>query len=372
MKVFSNVLLLVSISACGALHTARGVCVPGESQECVCTNGNLGTQLCASDGLSWEVCVCDVVEGDADVDGDNDADEDVGVDGDIESDTYIVDDADPDDDWDGVCIAGCDGGACDRGEWATICAGSFTMGSPNDETGRFERETQHEVTLTHDFLILSTEVTVSDFFELMGYSPAVFSECGNCPCEMLSWHTSAVYCNALSEREDRPLCYECTVNMGRTSCTPSDAFTTPYDCPGYRLPTEAEWEYAARAGDQRGTYNGEPDVERCESSETMEPIAWFCGNSRETSHTIGSLEPNAWGLYDTLGNVYEWCGDWHDDYPTGPVTNPFGPATGSTRVNRGGSWIHEARYSRAAFRGRDSPGLIGLDLGLRPAITLHR
>jgi formylglycine-generating enzyme required for sulfatase activity len=134
----------------------------------------------------------------------------------------------------------------------------------------------------------------------------------------------------------------------------------------YRLPTEAEWEYAARArtttpfafgnclSTNDANYDGKHPLTGCSK-----------GQYRKTTISVGSLRKNVWGLYDMHGNVYEWCQDWYGKYPTGSVTNPTGPATGSLRVIRGGSWNDEARYCRSAFRLRRSPGYASLDLGFR-------
>ena len=121
----------------------------------------------------------------------------------------------------------------------------------------------------------------------------------------------------------------------------------------YRLPTEAEWEYAARAGTSGDRYGN------------LDAIAWYGDNSGSRTHPVGRKAPNAWGLHDMLGNVWEWTQDWYGDYPGGSVTDPQGPASGSERVFRGGSWGGFARYCRASFRGYDSPGFRAGYLGFR-------
>ncbi|MBM3903474.1 MAG: formylglycine-generating enzyme family protein [Verrucomicrobia bacterium] len=127
----------------------------------------------------------------------------------------------------------------------------------------------------------------------------------------------------------------------------------------YRLPTEAEWEYAARAGTTGARY-GELDT-----------IAWWYGNAGNQTHPVKQKAPNAWGLYDMLGNVWEWCSDWSGEYPTGSVTDPTGPNSGSVRVIRGGSWSDGARDARSADRDGRVPGARGL-LGFRPALSSVR
>ena len=260
------------------------------------------------------------------------------------------------------------------GEFVTIQPGSFQMGSPESEAGRSSAEVQHMVTLTGSFAMLSTEVTQGEFESLMGYNPSSFTECGaDCPVEAVSWYEAAAYCNALSGDEGFASCYTCTGTGVDVSCEPAAGYATPYDCPGYRLPTEAEWEYAARAGTITATYNGALDDAHlvCEQpNDVLDSIAWFCGNSGDTPHPMATRTPNSWGLYDMLGNVWEWCHDWYADYPTDSVTDPWGGATGSGRVLRGGSWSARAGSARAASRGWHDPGGRGV-FGFRPVRSLE-
>ena len=129
---------------------------------------------------------------------------------------------------------------------------------------------------------------------------------------------------------------------------------------GFRLPTEAEWEYACRAG-TKGPYAG-----------NLDDLAWYGENSGKTTHPVGQKKPNAWGLYDMHGNVWEWCSDWYGDYPAGAVTDPTGPGTGSLRVIRGGSWHDDAGHCRSAHRDGFSPGYPDDRLGLRLAFSPDR
>ncbi len=126
----------------------------------------------------------------------------------------------------------------------------------------------------------------------------------------------------------------------------------------FRLPTEAEWEYACRAGTTSATYGN------------LDDVAWYENNSGKETHPVGQKQPNAWGLYDMLGNVWEWCQDWYGGYPDGDVIDPVGPSSGSRRVIRGGSWYHFARDVRAARRILDAPGYRNNDLGFRLARSL--
>ncbi len=260
------------------------------------------------------------------------------------------------------------------GEFVPIKAGSFEMGSPEDNSGRYSNEVSHPVTLTRSFAMMSTEVTQGQFESLMGYNPTGFPACGtDCPVEVVNWHEAAAYCNALSANEGLDVCYSCTGTSADVICEPSLTYATAYHCPGYRLPTDAEWEYAARAGTDTATYNGDLhfDYLLCEQpNDVVDSIAWFCGNSGDTTHPVGTRVPNAWGLYDMLGNVLEWCHDGYEAYLIDPATDPSGIAEDDSRVFRGSSWFHWARIARAAFRVGADPSIRGFDLGFRLVRTL--
>ncbi|MBN1947926.1 MAG: SUMF1/EgtB/PvdO family nonheme iron enzyme [Bradymonadales bacterium] len=256
--------------------------------------------------------------------------------------------------------------AADR--FVRIRAGTFLMGSPVDEVDRQEDELQHEVTISRDYFLQATEVTQGQWRALMGNNPSRHSGCGdNCPVEQVTWYEALAYCNALSRAEGLEECYTlegCWNPVGENMMCGTASFAG-LDCLGYRLPTEAEWEYAARAGTTTSWYCGA-------DWNCLSTVAWWMGNSGNRTHPVGVLTPNAWGLYDMLGNVWEWTWDWYTDYPEGPVTDPLGPDSVTVRVIRGGSYDCSIPVVRAAER--DIRIIInrGRHLGFRPARTAGR
>jgi len=240
--------------------------------------------------------------------------------------------------------------------------GKFEMGSPTSEEGRYDAETQHTVTLTRSFYLKATEVTQGEWRALMGNNPSSFSSCGDdCPVEQVSWYDALAYSNALSRLEGSKECYDlsgCSGTPGKKGYSCPDDLSFKLSCEGYRLPTEAEWEYAARAG--TGTRFSSGDAES-----DLGKAGWYEGNSGSKTHAVGQKAANAWGLYDMHGNVWEWTWDWYGDYPS-KATDPVGGKTGSGRVLRGGGWGSGARGCRAAIRGYYSPSYRGGLLGFRP------
>ena len=197
-------------------------------------------------------------------------------------------------------------------EFMWIPPGGFLMGSPEDEEGHRVDELRHEVRISEGFWMEKYEVTQGEWESVMGANPSRFSDCGpKCPVEHVSWFDMDEFIQRLNGRES---------GKGYR----------------YRPPTEAEWEYAARAGTTGARY-GE-----------LHSIAWYRDNSGSETHPVGRKRANAWGLHDMLGNVWEWTGDWYDRYPSGSVTDPQGPSTGSYRVIRGGSWAFLAGFVRSA------------------------
>jgi formylglycine-generating enzyme required for sulfatase activity len=204
-----------------------------------------------------------------------------------------------------------------------IPAGTFLMGSEIAEGGDEDERPQHQVTLSQPFYLQTTSVTQGQWKRLMGENPSSFHECGeDCPVENVSWDDAQ----------------ECIKKLNRMEKTDQ-----------YRLPTEAQWEYACRAGSTQSYCFDEGEAE-------LGQYAWYADNSQKSTHPVGRLKPNAWGLHDMHGNVYEWCQDWFGEYPPGPVTDPKGPWDGKYRVLRGGSWDGEAGDVRSAYRYRLTPG----------------
>jgi formylglycine-generating enzyme required for sulfatase activity len=220
-----------------------------------------------------------------------------------------------------------------------IPPGTFVMGSPGVEEGRLDSEVQHTVVFTLGFWISDHETTQAEYLAVMGINPSSFKGTDR-PVEQVTWDDAVLYCQKLTQRERL---------AGRIT-----------EQQAYRLPTESEWEYAARAG-TTGARHGELDA-----------IAWWRGNSFDPTRPVKQKQANAWGLYDMIGNVWEWCGDWYGDYPTGSVTNPTGPGSGSKRVIRGGSWSSYTRSARSGERYGQFPGFRDSDMGFRPVLGAVR
>jgi formylglycine-generating enzyme required for sulfatase activity len=217
--------------------------------------------------------------------------------------------------------------------------GTFTMGSDVTEPDRDKAEgPQTKVTLTKGFWLGKTEVTQGQYRALMGTNPSTFTTVGDdAPVERVSWDDAMAFAEKLTAREK---------SAGRLP----EGYT-------YSLPTEAQWEYACRAG-TTGSYAGEPGG-----------MAWDKGNSGETTHPVAKKRPNAWGFYDMAGNILEWCYDWYGPYPGGSVTDPSGPERGHYRIARGGSWRMETKVGRSAARAGGSQGRLDYTLGFRLALT---
>lgn len=258
-------------------------------------------------------------------------------------------------------------------EMVWIPAGTFRMGSPTTEPNRstdenFRTANDGDVTLTQSFYMGKYQVTQEQYFAVTGTNPSSFSSNpaseeiqGNRPVERVTWFDAIEFCNKLSELEGLTPVYTIT---GRTpeSGYPITAATVNanWDNNGYRLPTEAQWEYACRAGTQTRWHSGEDES-------LLGNYAWFSGNSGNRTHQVGLKLPNAWGLYDMHGNVREWCWDWFvASYSNaGGNVDPTGASSGSDRVFRGGGWYGSGRVLRSACRFRFSPDGRSDDLGFR-------
>lgn len=216
-----------------------------------------------------------------------------------------------------------------------IKGGTFQMGCTNDQASACEDDEKpaHSITVS-DFYMSKYEVTQKQWREVMGSTPSYFMGCNECPVENVSWNDIQEFLMRLN---------------GKTGNR-------------YRLPTEAEWEFAARGGllSQGYKYAG---------SDNLEEVGWHDNNAGNKTHPVGQKKPNELGLYDMSGNVWEWCQDWYGGYSSAPATNPKGPAAGSYRVVHGGSWYSFAQYCRVALRNYDSPGNRFNDLGFRLART---
>ncbi len=218
-----------------------------------------------------------------------------------------------------------------------IPAGSFTMGSPVGEVGRKDNETPHEVTISKSYYLGVYEVTQEQYEKVIGSNPSKFKGAKN-PVENLSWEDAVSFCKKLSEIPKEKA-------AGRS----------------YRLPTEAEWEYACRAGSTTAYCFGD-------SAESLEEHAWF-GERGGTTHPVGEKKANRWGLYDMHGNVWEWCQDVYETSLSGAATDPQGPNEGAYRVFRGGGWVNGAANCRAAYRCPGGPAGLSSVNGFRVALS---
>ncbi|MBS1120207.1 MAG: hypothetical protein H6Q90_2435 [Deltaproteobacteria bacterium] len=247
------------------------------------------------------------------------------------------------------------------------------MGSPTSEPCRNADETQHQVTLTRGFEIQSTEVTQAFFLDIMGYNPSGFSGCGaTCPVEVVNWHEGAAYCNQLSIQNGLTSCYACTGSGPSVSCseTVATAGSAIYACAGYRLPTEAEWEYAYRAATSTSYYSGPNNGGTCGIQPNGDLIGWY-NNTANSPRAVQELQPNAWGLFDMAGNVWEWCHDPpQGDLGASAVVDPVGVGGATNRILRGGSWFEDAISMRAANRISMTSTLRGGADGFRCVRTL--
>ncbi len=249
------------------------------------------------------------------------------------------DDALGDIDGDGVCGGVVPG---DLGTLRLISAGTFTMGCivgrDDVEGGCNSDELPHDVTLSRSFWMMEAEVTQEQYAALMGSNPSHFQG-SDLPVENVSWYDAVAFADAVS------------IANGLTPCGTGN----PYACDGWRLPTEAEWEYAARGGE------GFPFA----GANNVDEVAWYSGNAGNTTHSVCSKLRNGFGLCDMSGNVREFNADWYGSYVAAASLNPSGPANGASRLSRGGTWASVAEYERIAYRGKIAPDSKNFTTGFR-------
>lgn len=235
--------------------------------------------------------------------------------------------------------------------------GTFQMGSPSGEKVSQVDERQHAVTISEDYYLGAFELTQAQYLKVMGNNPSIFQgdkvaerdpqtnqvvknvDSSNHPVEQVYWRDAVEFCKRLSALPEEKA-------AGRV----------------YRLPTEAEWEYACRAGSQTTYSFGDNESQ-------LGDCAWYNQNACRQTHPVGEKKPNAWGLYDMHGNVWEWCSDWDGDYPEGSIRDPAGAREGVHRVGRGGGWSLGAEYCRSANRADWLPSYRNRSLGFRVALN---
>jgi len=255
-----------------------------------------------------------------------------------------------------------------------IPAGTFTMGSPETEPNRSD-ETQHSVTLSKDFYIGKYEVTQEQYLAVMGSNPSYFNDNpqtgetqGKRPVESISWYDALVFCNKLSIKEGLTPAYSINDSTDPTvwgevptsydflKGTTWDAVVIVAGSTGYRLPTEAQWEYACRAGTTTAYNTGDT---------ISDNTGWYVDNSGNKTHEVGKKPANAWGLYDMHGNVFEWCWDRLGASSSEAQTDPMGASSVSFRMLRGGGWSYSAEHLRSACRFVSSPNSRNDNVGFR-------
>ncbi len=350
-----------------------------------------------SPAITWLAAVsftvaCSSCTGSSSDKPDSSTDTDTDSDSDTDADTDTDTDTDTDDCVHPPVVEDCSNG------WCNIPDGCYIFGSPVAEPCRWiNNEVQVQVTLTNSFIIKKHEITQAEWTAAGFPNPSVEPHNNNKPVGFIDWFETLAYCNYLSQQEGLDTCYNltgCTGTIG-DGCPPEDIggcgdntfncthdvhkYANFYECPGYRLATSAEWEYAARAGTTTSTYNGNvtTDDNSCQEDPVAEDIMWYCNNTTEIK-PISLKQPNNWGLHDMLGNIWEWT-----DYvekglnlaqtvgQDPPLTDPVGDGVGNRRDLRGGSYINEACNCRLAKQYGTSPEDRGLMTGFRPVRTLN-
>ncbi len=224
-----------------------------------------------------------------------------------------------------------------------VPGGTFTMGRTQG-TGQVDALPLHQVTLS-TFYMSMHEVTQEEYSAIMDTNPSSFVD-SNKPVENVSWYDAIAYCNTRSIEEELTPCYDLT------------DYSCDFSANGYRLPTEAEWEYAARGA------SDEPDY-LYSGSDDIDEVAVTSSNSDNQTSIVGSKEPNALGFFDMSGNVDEWCWDWYGNYDYESQLNPTGPETGGLKILRGGDWISSPQYGSVSIRVSSMPSYSGYTVGFR-------
>jgi formylglycine-generating enzyme required for sulfatase activity len=300
--------LVCAVTACQPVILADDRCYDEPPRVCACSNGQVGESTCDRGLRRYGACTCaaELDAGDAGDGGEADA---------------------------GVSPAMCSEG------WELVHAGSYTRGAPANEAGASAIDLpQHLTAISRAILVKTTEVTQREHLAVLGTNPSLFA-CDRCPVDNLGWHDALDYANALSELCGLPRCYPRDHDDRR-------GHVLDLDCTGFRLPTDAEWEYFARAGSS-AAFHAE-----------LDRAGWYEANAEGRTHEVAAFAANAWGLYDVHGNVAEWVSDGFAYYSAASANDPLGPPwTGDAdRVRRGGGFSSPAEGCRAAFRARSAEG----------------
>ncbi len=253
-------------------------------------------------------------------------------------------------------------------EFVFVPAGTFQMGSPAHEPERDRNETQHWVTLTRHFYMGACEVTQREFQEVMGFNPSTVRGSERLPVETVTWFDAISFCNQLSKKDGLSAFYEIS-NMKRDAehIVNADVVQKPFSA-GYRLPTEAEWEFACRAGTTTAFSFGETITADQANFDGFTPYNGAAnGQYRNRPIEVDALPPNCFGLFQMSGNVFEWCWDYNARYPNEPQVNPTGPKHGTERVRRGGAYKSPAGHMRSALRHGIPPSFPFFHQGFRVA-----
>lgn len=244
-----------------------------------------------------------------------------------------------------------------------IPSGNFIMGSPNTKKNRGKDELQHKVSISYSFYIGKYEVTQKEYQKLMGQNLSAFRK-PKFPVENVSWWDAIKYCNKLSKIENQPLAYnDSTGELIDSNGNITDDITL---VSGYRLPTEAEWEYAARAGSTSAYYTG---YKITKNEASFGERTFFKRNKKLIAKpkTVNGnkFSPNAWGVYNIYGNVWEWCNDWYNSYKSEAQINPVGDNSGTVKILRGGAWNSRAKECRSAKREKSTQNFRCVAVGFR-------